>query len=110
MASILSRYESVMSMNVCGMIEFAEDPMKMARHLAHHLEDDLSKTRREGVALIAEIEKLEADMSVPNAEALLVAKKADLMKLHELHEKLNEQVRQITAMRAAIYTAQHKKK
>ena len=110
MASILSRYESIMSMNVCGMIEFAEDPMKMARHLAHHLEDDLSKTRLEGVALIAEIEKLEADMSVPNAEALLVAKKADLMKLHELHEKLNEQVRQITAMRAAIYTAQHKKK
>ncbi|MGM9916397.1 hypothetical protein [Anaerotignum sp.] len=110
MASILSRYESIMAMNVCGMIEFAEDPMKMARHLAHHLEDDLSKTRREGVALIAEIEKLEADMSVPNAEALLVAKKADLMKLHELHEKLNEQVRQITAMRAAIYTAQHKKK
>lgn len=110
MASILSRYESIMSMNVCGMIEFAEDPMKMARHLAHHLEDDLSKTRREGVALIAEIEKLEADMSVPNAEALLVAKKADLMKLHELHEKLNDQVRQITAMRAAIYTAQHKKK
>lgn len=110
MASILSRYESIMSMNVCGMIEFAEDPMKMARHLAHHLEDDLSKTRREGVVLIAEIEKLEADMSVPNAEALLVAKKADLMKLHELHEKLNNQVRQITAMRAAIYTAQHKKK
>ncbi|MCI5679586.1 MAG: hypothetical protein MR278_06390 [Bacteroidales bacterium] len=110
MASILSRYESIMSMNVCGMIEFAEDPMKMARHLAHHLEDDLSKTRREGVALIAEIEKLEADMSVPNAEALLVAKKTDLMKLHELHEKLNDQVRQITAMRAAIYTAQHKKK
>ncbi len=110
MASILSRYESIMSMNVCGMIEFAEDPMKMARHLAHHIEDDLSKTRREGVALIAEIEKLEADMSVPNAEALLVAKKADLMKLHELHEKLNDQVRQITAMRAAIYTAQHKKK
>ena len=70
MASILSRYESIRSMNVCGMIEFAEDPMKMARHLAHHLEDDLSKTRREGVALIAEIEKLEADMSVPNAEAL----------------------------------------
>lgn len=110
MASILSRYESIMSMNVCGMIEFAEDPMKMARHLAHHIEDDLSKTRCEGVALIAEIEKLEADMSVPNAEALLVAKKADLMKLHELHEKLNDQVRQITAMRAAIYTAQHKKK
>lgn len=110
MASILSRYESIMSMNVCGMIEFAEDPMKMARHLAHHLEDDLSKIRREGNALIAEIEKLEADMSVPNAEALLVAKKAELMKLHELHEKLNEQVRQITAMRAAIYTAQHKKK
>ncbi len=110
MASILSRYESIMSMNVCGMIEFAEDPMKMARHLAHHLEDDLSKTRREGVALIAEIEKLEEDMSVPNAKALLVAQKADLMKLHELHEKLNEQVRQITAMRAAIYTAQHKKK
>lgn len=110
MASILSRYESIMSMNVCGMIEFAEDPMKMARHLAHHIEDDLSKTRREGVALIAEIEKLEADMSVPNAEALLVAKKADLMKLHELHEKLNDQVHQITAMRAAIYTAQHKKK
>ena len=110
MASILSRYESIMSMNVCGMIEFAEDPMKMARHLAHHLEDDLSKTRREGVALIAEIEKLEEDMSVPNAKALLVAQKADVMKLHELHEKLNEQVRQITAMRAAIYTAQHKKK
>ncbi len=110
MASILSRYESIMSMNVCGMIEFAEDPMKMARHLAHHLEDDLSKTRREGVALIAEIEKLEEDMYVPNAEALLVAKKADLVKLHEIHEKLNEQVRQITAMRAATYTAQHKKK
>lgn len=110
MASILSRYESIMSMNVCGMIEFAEDPMKMARHLAHHLEDDLSKTRREGVALIAEIEKLEEDMSVPNAEALLVAKKADLVKLHEIHEKLNEQVRQINAMRAATYTAQHKKK
>ena len=110
MGSILNRYESIMSMNVCGMIEFAEDPMKMARHLAHHMEDDLSKTTREGGALIVEIEKLEADMSVPNAEALLVAKKAELMKLHEVHEKLNEQVRQITAMRAAIYAAQHKKK
>lgn len=110
MASILSRYESIMAMNVCGMIEFAEDPMKMARHLAHHLEDDLSKTRREGNALIGEIEKLEADMTVPNAAALLVAKKADLMKLHEIHEKLNEQVRQITALRASIYAAQHKKK
>ena len=97
-------------MNVCGMIEFAEDPMKMARHLAHHMEDDLSKAKREGVELIAEIDKLETDMSVPNAEALLVAKKAELMKLYEIHEKLNEQLRQITAMRAEIYVAQHKRK
>lgn len=109
MASILNRYESIMSMNVCGMIEFAEDPTKMARHLAHHMEDDLSKTSREGNALIAEIEKLEGDLSVPNGEALLNAKKAELMRLHEIHEKLNEQIRQITAMRAAIYTAQHQK-
>lgn len=59
MASILNRYENIMSTNVCGMIEFAEDPMKMARHLSHHMEDDLSKTKREGAELIAEIEKLE---------------------------------------------------
>lgn len=26
MASILNRYENIMSTNVCGMIEFAEDP------------------------------------------------------------------------------------
>ena len=50
MASILNRYENIMSTNVCGMIEFAEDPMKMARHLSHHMEDDLSKTKREGAA------------------------------------------------------------
>ena len=110
MASILNRYENVMSMNVCGMIEFAEDPMQMARHLSHHMEDDLSKTKREGAELIAEIEKLEDDKSVPNAEALLVAKKADLMKLHEIHEKLNDQIRQITAMRAAIYEESKKKR
>lgn len=110
MASILNRYDNIMSMNVCGMIEFAEDPMKMARHLAHHMEDDISKTRREGAELIAEIEKLEDDMSVPNAEALLVAKKAELMKLHEIHEKLNDQIHQITAMKAAIYEAHRGKK
>ena len=86
MASILNRYENIMSTNVCGMIEFAEDPMKMARHLSHHMEDDL-----------------------PNAEALLVAKKAELMKLHEIHEKLNDQIQQITAIRAAIYEAARKK-
>ena len=110
MASILNRYESIMSMNVCGMIEFAEDPMKMARHLSHHMEDDLSKTRREGAELIAEIEKLEDDKSVPNAEALLVAKKAELMKLHEIHEKLNDQVHQITRIRAKIYLEYRQKK
>ena len=88
MASILNRYENIMSTNVCGMIEFAEDPMKMARHLSHHMEDDLSKTKR---------------------EALLVAKKAELMKLHEIHEKLNDQIQQITAIRAAIYEAARKK-
>ena len=98
MASILNRYENIMSTNVCGMIEFAEDPMKMARHLSHHMEDDLSKTKREGAELI-----------VPNAEALLVAKKAELMKLHEIHEKLNDQIQQITAIRAAIYEAARKK-
>ena len=109
MASILNRYESIMSMNVCGMITFAEDPMKMARHLSHHMEDDLSKTKREGEALIAEIEKLEGDQTVPNAEALLVAKKAELMRLHEIHEKLNDQIRQITAVRATIYEAARRK-
>ena len=109
MASILNRYENIMSTNVCGMIEFAEDPMKMARHLSHHMEDDLSKTKREGAELIAEIEKLEDNKSVPNAEALLVAKKAELMKLHEIHEKLNDQIQQITAIRAAIYEAARKK-
>ncbi len=109
MASILNRYENIMSTNVCGMIEFAEDPMKMARHLSHHMEDDLSKTKREGTELIAEIEKLEEDKSVPNAQALLVAKKAELMKLHEIHEKLNDQIQQITAIRAAIYEAARKK-
>ena len=82
MASILNRYENIMSTNVCGMIEFAEDPMKMARHLSHHMEDDLSKTKREG---------------------------AELMKLHEIHEKLNDQIQQITAIRAAIYEAARKK-
>lgn len=109
MASILNRYESILSMNVCGMITFAEDPMKMARHLSHHMEDDLSKTEREGAVLIAEIERLEADKSVPNAEALLTAKKAELMRLHEIHEKLQEQIHQITAMKAAIYEAARKK-
>ena len=106
MASILNRYENIMSTNVCGMIEFAEDPM---RHLSHHMEDDLSKTKREGAELIAEIEKLEDNKSVPNAEALLIAKKAELMKLHEIHEKLNDQIQQITAIRAAIYEAARKK-
>ena len=48
MASILDRYDRIMAMNVCGMVEFAEDPMKMARHLEHHMEDDISKTKREG--------------------------------------------------------------
>ena len=93
MASILNRYENIMSTNVCGMIEFAEDPMKMARHLSHHMEDDLSKTKREGAELIAEIEKLEDNKSVPN----------------EIHEKLNDQIQQITAIRAAIYEAARKK-
>lgn len=110
MASILNRYDSIMAMNVCGMIEFAEDPMKMARHLEHHMEDDISKTKREGYELINDIEKLEDDMSVPNAEALLVAKKAELMKLHEVHEKLKDQLHQITAMKMAIYDAHYRKK
>ena len=109
MASILNRYDSIMAMNVCGMIEFAEDPMKMARHLEHHMEDDISKTKREGYELINDIEKLEDDMSVPNAEALLVAKKAELMKLHEIHEKLQEQQRQITILTAAMYEMYRKK-
>lgn len=110
MASILNRYDSIMAMNVCGMIEFAEDPMKMARHLEHHMEDDISKTKREGSALIGDIEKLENDMSVPNAEALLQAKKAELMKLHEIHEKLRDQLYQITSMKAAVYDAHYRKK
>ncbi|MBQ9091342.1 MAG: hypothetical protein IJY52_03620 [Anaerotignum sp.] len=110
MATILNRYDSIMAMNVCGMIELAEDPMKMARHLEHHMEDDISKTKREGYELIGEIEKLEDDMSVPNAEALLVAKKAELMKLHEIHEKLRDELYQITAMKAAIYDAHYRKK
>ena len=83
--------------------------MKMARHLSHHMEDDLSKTKREGAELITEIEKLEADKSVPNAEALLTAKRAELMKLYEIHEKLNDQIHQITAMKAAIYEASRRK-
>ncbi|MBQ3030887.1 MAG: hypothetical protein IJD29_00150 [Anaerotignum sp.] len=110
MATILNRYDSIMAMNVCGMIEFAEDPMKMARHLEHHMEDDISKTNREGMELIGEIEKLEDDMSVPNAEALLIAKKAELMKLHEIHVKLQDQLHQITAMKHAIYEAHYRKK
>jgi len=109
MATILNRYDNIMAMNVGGMIELAEDPMKMANHLAHHMEDDIARTRREGYALIADIEKLEDDMSVPNAAALLVAKKAELMKLHEIHEKLQEQLRQITMMAAAMYEAYRKK-
>lgn len=108
MASILNRYESIMAMNVCGMVEFSDDPMKMVRHLMHHMEDDQAKTRREGAELIGEIEKLEDDMSVPNAEALLVAKKAELMKLHEINERLTEQIRQLTQIRAQLYMAQHK--
>ena len=110
MATILNRYDSIMAMNVCGMIEFAEDPMKMARHLEHHMEDDISKTKREGYELIGEIEKLEDDMSVPNAEALLIAKKAELMKLHEIHVKLQDQLQQITTMKHAIYEAHYRKK
>lgn len=109
MATILNRYDNIMAMKVEGMIELAEDPMKMAHHLAHHMEDDIVRTRREGYALIADIEKLEDDMSVPNADALLVAKKAELMKLHEIHEKLQEQLRQITMMTAAMYEAHRKK-
>ena len=89
MATILNRYDSIMAMNVCGMIEFAEDPMKMARHLEHHMEDD---------------------RSVPNCEALLIAKKAELMKLHEIHVKLQDQLHQITSMKAAIYDTCYRKK
>ena len=110
MATILNRYDSIMAMNVCGMIEFAEDPMKMARHLEHHMEDDIAKTKREGMELIGDIEKLEDDRSGPNAEALLIAKKAELMKLHEIHEKLKDQLYQITAMKMAIYDAHYRKK
>ena len=110
MATILNRYDSIMAMNVCGMIEFAEDPMKMARHLEHHMEDDIAKTKREGMELIGDIEKLEDDRSVPNAEALLIAKKAELMKLHEIHEKLKDELHQITSMKHAIYEAHHRKK
>lgn len=106
MASILNKYESIMSTNVCGMIETAEDPLRMARHLANNLEDDLSRTRREGSELILEIETLEADLSVPNAEALLTAKKARLMRLYEIQQRLDEQVHQITEIRARIYMAQ----
>ena len=110
MASILDRYDRIMAMNVCGMVEFAEDPMKMARHLEHHMEDDISKTKREGYELIGEIEKLEDNRSLPNAEALLVAKKAELMRLHEIHEKLKDELFQITAMKAKIYDACYRKK
>lgn len=106
MASILNRYESILSMNVCGMIAAAEDSLKMARHLCHHMEDDLSKTKREGAALLAEIEKLEQD--APNAEALLVAKKAEMAKLQEIYDKLEEQIRLITKMRASIYESSRK--
>lgn len=109
MATILNRYNNIMMMNVGGMIELAEDPMKMANHLAHHLEDDIVRTRREGYALIEDIEKLENDRSVPNAEALLVAKKAELMKLHEIHEKLQEQLRQIAILTAAMYQMHRQK-
>ncbi len=108
MASILNRYESILSMNVCGMIAAAEDSLKMARHLCHHMEDDLSKTKREGVALLAEIEKLEQDTVAPNAEALLVAKKAEMEKLQEIYDKLEEQIRLITKMRASIYESSRK--
>ena len=110
MATILNRYSNIMAMNVGGMIELAEDPMKMANHLAHHMEDDIARTRREGYALLEDIEKLEDDRSVPNAEALLVAKKAELMKLHEIHEKLQEQQRQIAILTAAMYELQRSKK
>ena len=110
MATILNRYDSIMAMNVCGMIEFAEDPMKMARHLEHHMEDDIAKTKREGYELISDIEKLEDDRSVPNCEALLIAKKAELMKLHEIHVKLQDQLHQITSMKAAIYDTCYRKK
>lgn len=106
MASILNKYENIMATNVCGIIERAEDPIRMARHLANNLEDDLSRTRREGNDLIVEIESLEADLSIPNAEALLAAKKLKLMRLLEIHEKLVEQVYQITEIRARIYQTQ----
>ena len=97
-------------MNVCGMIECAEDPMKMARHLEHHMEDDISKTKREGYELIGEIEKLEDNRSLPNAEALLIAKKAELMKLHEIHERLKEELFQITALKSKIYDTCYRRK
>ncbi len=108
MGSILNRYDNIMAVNVCGMVELSDDPMKMVRHLMHHMEDDLSKTRREGSALIAEIERLEDNRSLPNAELLLTAKKAELMKLHEINERLAEQLHQLTEIRAKIYQSQHK--
>lgn len=108
MASILNRYDNIMATNVCGMVECSDDPMKITRHLMHHVEDDLSKTRREGNELIAEIEKLEADLSLPNAQALLTAKKADLMKLHEIHERLEDELQKLTEIRAKIYLSQRK--
>ena len=68
------------------------------------------KEQKEYETIESDIEKLEDDMSVPNAEALLVAKKAELMKLHEIHEKLKDQLHQITAMKMAIYDAHYRKK
>ena len=108
MGSILNRYDNIMAANVCGMVELSDDPMKMVRHLMHHMEDDLSKTRREGSVLISEIERLEDNRTLPNAEALLVAKKAELMKLHEINERLGEQLYQLTAIRAKLYQSQQK--
>lgn len=108
MASILNRYESIMAMNVCGMVEFSDEPLKMVRHLMHHMEDDQTKTRREGEALLGEMEKLEKNTLVPNGEALLAAKKAEWERLQEINERLTEQIRQLTEIRVKLYYAQRR--
>lgn len=103
MASILNRYEAILKTNVEALIDFAEDPMKMARHLAHHLEDDLARTQREGAALLAEIEGLRSATEQPNADGLLAAKTAELEKLQEIHDRLEQQIHWITEKKLEIH-------
>lgn len=54
MAGILSRFKTIMEANINALLDKAEDPVKMADHLARDLEKDLGEVKAETVSVMAE--------------------------------------------------------